>query len=193
MVILSDEEVVKGLLEKRADCIRYLYREYFPLAKSFVTRNSGTYEDAEDVFHDGLIALYTKCSKGSLILNCSMKTYFYSICRNIWKQRLDRKWRLCYRDNLVNDTNEMLMTEEMDIEEEKLERRRLYETHFLSLPGDCQKILKLFIKKVPLREIASLLGFKDEGYVKTRKYLCKNMLRKRILKDPKCKNLLNYE
>jgi len=37
------------------------------------------------------------------------------------------------------------------------------------------------------------MNFKDEGYVKTRKYLCKNMLRKRIMKDPEYKQYIAYE
>ncbi|HTX88236.1 MAG TPA: sigma-70 family RNA polymerase sigma factor [Bacteroidales bacterium] len=193
MIYFSDGAVIRGLREKRADCIRFLYREYFPLAKSFVTKNSGSYEDAEDVFQDGIMVLFQKSCEGDLILKCSLKTYFYSICRNIWLQRLDRKWRLLYQDNLVHESDPSYDPDPLGIDEEKLERTRIYQHHFLSLPEDCQKILMLFLKKVPFREIASMLGFRDDQAVKTRKYLCKNMLRKRILKDPQCKNLMHYE
>ena len=50
MINFSDDAILKGLKEKKSDSIRFLYREYFPMAKSIVEKNSGSYEDAEDVF-----------------------------------------------------------------------------------------------------------------------------------------------
>ncbi len=189
MEFYSDEEILKGLSSKDPVCIRHLYREYFPVTKSIVERNSGNYEDAEDVFQDGLIVLYQKVRDGKMLLNCSLKTYFYSICWKLWMQRLDRKWRLLYQDRFVHEPVEDYEAKEGDPDEYKLERTRLYHLHFLSLPEDCQKVLKLFICKTSLKNIAMIMGFRDESYAKTRKYLCKNMLRKRILKDPRCKFL----
>jgi RNA polymerase sigma factor (sigma-70 family) len=193
MNYFSDDAILIGLKEKRADSIRYLYREYFPLAKSIVEKNSGNYQDAEDVFQDGIIVLYQKILSGPLALNCSLKTFFFSICRNIWMQRLDRKWRLLYQDDLVSESIEDYDAIPIEINEEKLERTRLYQIHFLSLPGDCQKILKMFLSRASLKEISECMGFKDVSYAKTRKYLCKNMLRKKILKDPRYKMFLHYE
>ena len=193
MIYFSDEALLNGLKEKRTDCIRQLYREYFPLARSIVEKNSGSYQDAEDVFQDGIILLYQKIRSGPLQLNCSLKTFFYSICRNIWMQRLDRKWRLLYQDDFVNEPLEDYEAPAFEIHEEKLERTRLYQLHFLSLPADCQKILKMFLSKVSMKEITVTMGFKDVTYAKTRKYLCKNMLRKKILRDPMYQRFLHYE
>jgi len=193
MIYFSDEALLNGLKEKRTDCIRHLYREYFPLAKSIVEKNSGSYQDAEDVFQDGIIILYQKIRSGPLTLNCSLKTFFFSICRNIWMQRLDRKWRLLYQDDFVNEPVEDYEVTALEINEEKLEKNRLYQLHFLSLPADCQKILKMFLSKVSLKEISTSMGFKDVTYAKTRKYLCKNMLRKKILRDPTYQRFLHYE
>ena len=56
----SDYTILSELRQNRGGSINYLYEKYFPLARSFVLKNSGTYEDAEDVFQDGLIALFKK-------------------------------------------------------------------------------------------------------------------------------------
>ena len=189
----SDSAILQGLKEKRTDCIRQLYREFFPLTKSIVEKNSGSYQDAEDVFQDAVIVLFQKIHAGPLVLNCSLKTFFFSICKNIWKQRLDRKWRLLYQDDLVNELPADYDGVQIEVDEEKLEKIRLFQVHFASLPKDCQKILKLFLMKVSLKEIAHQMGFKDAAYAKTRKYLCKNMLRKKIVLDPKYKILKGYE
>ena len=193
MIYFSDEAILEGLKEKRSESIRYFYREYFPLAKSIVEKNSGSYQDAEDVFQDGIIVLYQKILTEPLQLNCSLKTFFFSMCRNIWMQRLDRKWRLLYQDDLVSEAAEEYDAIPLELNEEKLEKTRLYQNHFLALPADCQRILQMFLAKVSLKKIAEYMGFKDVNYAKTRKYLCKNMLRKRILKDPRYKMFLHYE
>jgi RNA polymerase sigma factor (sigma-70 family) len=193
MNYFSDEALLKGLKEKRTESIRYLYREYFQLARSIVEKNSGSYEDAEDVFQDGIIVLYEKILSGPLVLNCTLRTFFFSICRNIWMQRLDRKWRLLYQDDLVSESIQDYDAIPIEINEEKLEKTRLYQLHFLSLPADCQKILRMFLSNVSLKEISEKMGFKDAAYAKTRKYLCKNMLRKKIIKDPRYKMFLHHE
>jgi RNA polymerase sigma factor (sigma-70 family) len=193
MIIYSDEILIKGLKEQQTSCIRQLYKEFFPLAKSIVERNSGSIEDAEDVFQDGMVVLYQKSLSGKIILDCSLKTYFYSICKNIWKQRLDRKWRLLFGDNVAEEPYESYEHFTREIREEELEKKRLFQKHFLGLPSACQKVLELFLLNTPLKDIATMMGFKNEEYAKTRKYMCKNMLRKRIMNDPKCKSYLNHE
>lgn len=188
-MIYSDERLLKGIREQNNDCIAYLYKTFFPVVKSIVVKNSGNYEDAEDVFQDGMVILYKKISTGTLSLNCSLKTFFYSICRNLWMQRLDRKWRLLYQDVLLNEPSVDYENNEEDTNEEKIERMRLYRKHFNTLSKQCQELLNYFAAKTPFRKIALILGLKDEEYAKIRKYMCKNMLRKRIMNDPANKGL----
>ena len=171
----------------------YMYREFFPLIRSIVERNSGNRQDAEDVFHDGMIILYLRVLQEPVVLRSSLKTYFYSICKNIWHQRLDRKFRLLYQSDFEVHENSWHYADDQQVREEYLEKMRLYNGHFLSLPDDCQTLLKLFFRKVPLQEIAGVLGLKDVAYAKTRKYMCKNMLRKKILNDPLCRQFIFYE
>jgi RNA polymerase sigma factor (sigma-70 family) len=193
MINYSDEAIITGLKEKRGVSIDYLYSEYFPMVKSIVVKNFGTYEDAEDVFHDGLMILYEKIQKGTLVLTCSLKTFFFAICRHIWLQRLERKTRLIYCADVVNESAEDYYSLPFEIDEANLEKVRICQFHFLFLPEDCQKILRMFFSKVKMSEIAICMGFKDPYYAKVRKYLCKNMLRKKILNDPRYKTYFDNE
>jgi RNA polymerase sigma factor (sigma-70 family) len=194
MIFYSDAALIRGIRQKNEACIRYLYREYFPAILFMVETNNGVYEDAEDVFQDGLVVLYRKVRKEKIRLSCSVKTYLYSVCKNIWLRRLERKSRMVLHPDV--EVHEQVVEYHMkahELREEHLERLRIFHHHFLSLPKDCQKILMMFFDKVPLKEIAASMGLKGENYVKSRKYMCKNLLRKKILSDPDAKCFISDE
>jgi RNA polymerase sigma factor (sigma-70 family) len=189
----SDKAILEGLREQKKGCIEYLYREFFPVVRSIVVRNSGNQQDVEDVFQDALVILYKRCKNNDFMLNSSLKTYFYAVGKNIWLQRLERKYQLRYQaDFEVNESEIRYESEDFGLREDNLERMRLYREHFYALGPDCQKLLKLFFSKKSMRDIAMILGYKDEKYAKFRKYLCKNMLANRIKDDPRCREYFDY-
>jgi len=193
MTFYTDEAIIDGLKKRDSLIIRYVYKEYYPTIKFLITTNSGTETDAEDVFQDALVLLYRKIAKENLVLTSSFKTFLYSICRNLWLQRLDR--RVFSNEFLdmedLSELQELTSSEQADEEHEKY---RLFQQHFFRLSDDCQKILKLFMNKISLREIAEIMGFKTEKYAKTRKFMCKEKLKNSIINDPKFKKyLIEYE
>lgn len=185
MIHYSDEAILEGLRLRSDYIINFIYKEYFPLIKFLVTENGGMSEDAEDIFQDGIIIIYNKISLNQLTLTSSFKTYMYSVCRNLWLQKLSKRKaifdKLTDVEEFIDLPNDILQ----ETSAAEIEMHRIIQIHFLSLPEDCQKVLKLFIKNIPLREIAGIMGFKTENYAKTRKYLCKQELKKRIADDPR--------
>ena len=193
MTFYTDDAIVEGLKKRDNGIIRYVYKEYYPTIKFLITTNSGTETDAEDVFQDALVVLYRKIAKENLILTSSFKTFLYSICRNLWLQRLDR--RVFSNEFLemedLSELHDHFLTEEPEEEQEKY---RLFQQHFLRLSLDCQKVLRLFMGKTSLKEIADIMGFKTEKYAKTRKFMCKEKLKYSIINDPLFKKYLSdYE
>jgi len=193
MIHYSDEAILEGLRLRSDYIINFTYKEFYPLIKFLVTDNGGAEEDAEDIFQDGIVTLYNKIILNQLVLTSSFKTYMYSLCRNLWLQKLNKRKAIFDK---LKDVEEYIdipkdMLQEATIEE--TEMQRIIQMHFLSLPDDCQRVLKLFIKKTPLPEIAGIMGFKTDNYAKTRKYLCKQDLKKRVADDPRSIKLLNYE
>lgn len=193
MIHYSDEAIVEGLRLRSDYIINFAYKEFFPLIKFLVTDNGGSGADAEDIFQDGIIILYSKISLTQLTLTSSFKTYFYSVCRNLWLQKLNNRKAIFDK---LKDVEEYIdlpqdMLQETNLEE--VEMHRIIQIHFLSLPDDCQKVLKLFIKNISLEEIALIMGFRTENYAKTRKYLCKQELKKRIADDPRSLKFLRND
>lgn len=193
MIQFTDQAILEGLRNRDSSIIRYIYKEYYPTIKYLINSNSGYDTDAEDVFQDALVIVYRKLGKDDLTLTSSFKTFLYSVCRNLWLQRLDKK--VFNSDFLkLEDLDEMqdpVYAEPVEVESDKY---KVFQQHFLSLSDDCQKILRLFMNKVSLKEIAEIMGFKTEKYAKTRKFMCKEKLKNLIMNDPYSKKyLLDYD
>lgn len=189
----SEEDILDGIFDGDKDVLRYVYDEYYPTIQVLIFRNSGKDEDAEDIFQDTLMIIYQKVRKNDLKLECSFKTYFYSISRNLWLQKLEKN-KISgspYTDieNFIELSDEF-MYEIFDEENEKI---KLLQKHFLNLSEGCRKVLRLFLTKMPLKEIQEIMGFKTLKYTKTRKFLCKENLKKRIFNDPRYKKYLSDE
>jgi len=184
MIRYSDEAIIEGLRLRKENIIKYVYKEYFSMTRHLIINNSGTGQDAEDVFQDVLVIVYNRIMIDQLELNSTFKTFFYSVCRNIWMQQLEKrkKFKNEFVDfETITEIPEQTIEEIYDIEKKK---NKLYQLHFLNMSDDCQKVIQLFLKKISLREIANIMGYKTEKYAKTRKFDCKEELKTRILNDP---------
>lgn len=189
LVHYTVEAILEGLKTSDSNVLEYVYKKYFPIVRFFVIKNSGTDEDAKDVFQEAIILIYKRLKDGSLDLTCAFKTYLYSVCRILWLRQLEKKK---VRNEVVADNQVFIQLDE-DIEGSAAEQEqfRIYQKHFQLLHKDCQEILQLFLKKVPLKEIAQKMNIKSDKYLKKRKYACKEALIKRIQNDPDYKRLRN--
>ncbi|HOW26743.1 MAG TPA: sigma-70 family RNA polymerase sigma factor [Bacteroidales bacterium] len=193
MLHYSDDEVLVGLIRKDEKVIRYIFNEHFNTIKRFIAHNNGTHEDAEDVFQDAVLIIYEKVRDKDLNLECSFKTFIYSVSRHIWFQKLEKN--RINPANIGDIENFIELSDEMmyEVYDEDRERTKIFQQHFLALGQDCQKLLQLFMKKIPLSEIMKIMGYKSVKYTKTRKFLCKERLKKRIINDPRSQNFLINE
>ncbi len=190
----SDSAILSGIREKNEKYIKYVMREYTPLIRSFVERNSGIQKDVEDIFQDSLIVLYCRCQEEGFTLSSKLKTYFFAIGKNLWLQRLERKNQLLYyADFEVNDEAAEYGTDNADLKEFNLARMTLFREHLASLPKECRIILTLFTEKKSMSEIACAMSYSNEATAKSRKYACKNLLIKRIKNDPRFKQFISYD
>jgi len=189
LVHYTVEAILEGLKTSDSNVLEYVYKKYFPIVRFFVIKNSGTDEDAKDVFQEAIILVYKRLKDGTLDLTCAFKTYLYSVCRILWLRQLEKRK---VRSEVVADNQVYVQLEDgIEGQVEEQEQFRIYQKHFQLLHKDCQEILQLFLKKVPLKEIAQKMSIKSDKYLKKRKYDCKEALIKRIQNDPDYKRLRN--
>ena len=191
MIVYSDEQILKGVLRHDNLILQYIYKQYYYKINYFVRKNQGSADDASDVFQEAIIVIYRKLKENDLVFQkSSFAGYLFSVCRFIWLKQLEK--RRIEREKLQETLpfQEYLYDENLVELVDKNERYGLYQKHFATLSPDCQKLMQLFFEKVPLREIAKIMGYKSEKYAKTRKYKCKEILIKRIKQDTEFKKIL---
>lgn len=191
MVGYSDEQILKGILRHDNLILQYVYKQFYYNINYFIRKNSGNEDDASDIFQEAIIIIYRKIKENDLVFEkSSFKGYLFSVCRFLWlkqleKQRIEQEKindSLPYQEDLYDDSLNDLV--------EKNEKYGLYQKHFNSLSSDCQKLMQMFFEKIPLKEIAKVMGYKTEQYAKTRKYKCKEILISRIKQDAEFKKIL---
>ena len=189
MQVIQAEEILDGLRNRDTNVLDYIYKNFFHQIKVFVNQNNGSDEDAQDIYQDAVLVIYQKTKKENLTINCSFSTYLYSVCRLLWLKQLEQRKQ---RKMFVEESVKFVELED-DIANlyDSNEKYKLYQDHFKKLSYNCQKILELFLARIQLKEIARILGFKSDQYVKKRKHQCKEKLIASIKSDPRFNEIMN--
>ncbi len=175
-------ELIKSNKPSENDkAFKQLYRVYFSVIQKIILNNSGDDQDAEDIFQDGLIVLYHQIKKGNLDLNCSLKTYLYSVCRNLWLKKLRKKSRIV---ELSDTLKSYIPIEDSHLKTlEESEQKKIVRLHLDQLSSGCKDILLYFyFEKIKMSEIAHLMNLANQQVAKNKKAGCMKKL-KALMKD----------
>ena len=187
----TDEEIIQLLssfdAQDNDQGIRIMYRLFFPMISNFILKNSGIKEDVEEVFQDGIFVVYSKCKKGDLVLTSRLKTYLYSVCRNIWLKRL--KQRKISTISL-QDQEDFIMVEASFFQKLELTEERQTMLELIKQLGeDCQKVLRYYYyERLKMKEIAQLMNFANDQVARNKKAKCLKQLISIVNRSPFFKN-----
>ncbi len=183
---LKDQDYLQGLKDADNAVLRQLYDKFLPPVVRLVESNSGSRDDALDIFQEAVMVLYRKVRQSDFQLTSALSTYIYAICRNHWMKRLNKKSfsEVSIKDGAVYKSEEDFM-QEMEAQE----KYRLFRAKLMKLGDDCRRILELFFKGVTMEKIADQCGLSSIGYAKKRKFQCKEQLLSMIKADAKYEEL----
>lgn len=187
--VLTDEELLTGLANGSDDALTQLYRRYFPMVIHFVTTNSGTEDDAKDIYQEALIVLYEKVRSGSLELHCQLKTYLYSISRRLWLKQLTQRSRFMVRDVETPAADELAI-EQLDddlTDHEERDRQFTLMADSLDRLGEpCRTLLEdFYIQHLSMQDITEKFGYTNADNAKTQKYKCLMRLKRLFFSEYK--------
>lgn len=186
----SDKYLIAGLLEEDYHTLKKIYSDYYPLVYNYILSNSGSEEDAKDIFQDALVVIFMKARKNPDFLTSGFGTFLYSTSRILWLRIINNKnWQNRYIEDYENDLHGEDDTIIQDLIE--MEKRKLVMKHFRMMGEECRELLELAIDGTPLELIKEIMGYSSVQYVKNRRLNCKNLLVRKIRNSPEFKELRN--
>ncbi|HAH25372.1 MAG TPA: hypothetical protein DCL77_16720 [Prolixibacteraceae bacterium] len=174
----ENDVLIQGILSGEQSIFDDLYEVEFPKVVRLVTKNSGTLDAAKDVFQDGLVILMEKVYRKELDLTCSVGTYLYAVCRNLWQEQLRKDQKSTY----FNDPYSNLVADITPIGEETIPDVFDSVNKAIETLGDpCKQLLECFYyENLSWVEIASSLGYSSAASARNQKYKCLERIRRSV-------------
>lgn len=173
---LPFNETVVLIKANDAATLKKLYKTNFAKVKRYVLNNSGSEQQAKDVYQDAFIAMWRNVKNDKFVAKSetAINGYLFKIAKYKW---LDHVRSVRYKNTTF--INRDMEYDEPDIEIEEANNNRLSRLMdcIANLGERCQTLLKLFyFERKTYREIAQILQI-DEAYARTAKYRCQEQLK----------------
>jgi len=173
----NDNDLLEGLAKNDSKSIEILYKQNFGMIQSFIIQNSGSYDDARDIFQEAIMVLYEKAKDKNFQLTSQIKTYLYSICRRLWLKRLQQNQKIVAPSETLH---EIIPVEEEIEQKVKLDNDfDMMDVSMKSLGEPCKSLLEAYyIHKKHMTDIAEEFGYTNADNAKNQKYKCLMRLKK---------------
>ncbi|MCB0795059.1 MAG: sigma-70 family RNA polymerase sigma factor [Flavobacteriales bacterium] len=166
---------VDGLRRNDTSTIRSIYDAHFPAVRQYVLKNSGTRDDAKDMFQEAMSVLWLAVKDGRFDTNVQEDPggFLYRVARNKW---LDQVRSAAHKHmKVVHDERTLEQTSELpdDLDDRLGRLREIYAT----LDDRCRTVLdRFYFERKDLATIAAEMGVEEES-IRTIKYRCMMKLR----------------
>lgn len=182
----TDSDLIRALKSDRIpdEAIRHLYRTQYRMTAAYIKQNSGTDQDAEDIFQDLILVFIEVLRKDKFRGESSVSTFLYALTRNIWLNELKKRDRSTYREEIFErekDQTEQDVSRSIVNHEMKSRLIQLVE----AMGEACKKILLAFYyENLAMREILKTLNYENEQVVRNKKYKCLKQLEQTLAGQP---------
>lgn len=171
----SDNTLLKGLREESSISFERLYDDCFPATAKYVAANSGSAEDAQDLFQEAVIVLLHKIRDPQFVLTSSVKTYLLAVVRNLHLKKLRDGKRLPMQDYEPHQYAAESICEEPMLHHKDEEVKSWLEKISIT----CRQILKaIFFLNEPMRLLMEKMGWKNNHTAANQKYKCIQQIKK---------------
>ncbi|MBP7557924.1 MAG: sigma-70 family RNA polymerase sigma factor [Chitinophagaceae bacterium] len=168
--------LTQQIQRNEAAVLKKLYQDNVGGVTALVLKNSGTADDAGDLYQEAFLAVWraVQMSRFLPVSEKEFSAYLFQVARFKWIDQLrSRKGRKLVA--LQDWPSEAVMQEPWD--EDMAMQTAAVRAAFPQLGDNCRELLgRFYFKKEPLREIASFFGW-TEATAKNNKYRCLQKLR----------------
>jgi RNA polymerase sigma factor (sigma-70 family) len=176
------EMAITDSVAKKESNFETLYEQCFPLVARFVSKRSGSFQDAKDIFQDALVIYHEKSQSKNFKVDVTPEAYVLGIARHLWARKFGEDVRKVSAESLEADfsipddyfpsVNENLLLKLLEKTGEK-----------------CLSLLRFFyFEKQSIHELKRRFGFQSEHSASVQKYKCIEKVRETIKQ-----NAISYE
>lgn len=187
-----DSELVANLRagQQMEEMVKSIYRRHFDSLCWYIMNNSGSRQDAEDIFQEVVVSFIDLVQKDKFRGESTIKTFLFSLNRYTWLNELKRRGRALVReekyenaqDKVALDTSYLITDREGKEQVAKLVGE---------LGESCRKILLLFYyENLSMKEILETMHYENEQVVRNKKYKCLKQLESMVNANPALKETL---
>lgn len=175
-MIQEDKDIIQALSsgDKVAinRTIHLIYENYHAMIKRLVMHNSGTSEEADDIFQETLVIFYRNIQDDKFQGKSSIKTYLYVVARNLWYQKIRKSRKVNFVDIEVLPDNSHPTDKLIEQEEQPFLHRKL--KHMLTeISSSCRELLTdFYYAEMTLDTIRDKYKLASKQVAKTKKYRC---------------------
>ena len=195
----SDAELLRMI--KNGDnmdaVIKYLYRSQFLKSSIYIKQNSGSQEDAEDIFQEVIVSFIQLVQRSKFRGDSSIGTFIYVLVRNTWLNELKKRKRSKAREEKYENAQEKSEAGAGEYIINREIKNQIVEL-IEGLGENCKKILLAFYyDNLSMQEILINLHYENEQVVRNKKYKCLQKLQQTLAIKPhvaeNLKSILQYE
>ncbi len=174
---INEQALLKGLAQNDSKAVEALYKSHFAMIQHFVLNNNGSFDDARDLFQEAMITLYEKVQSDSFVLSCQIKTYLFSICKNLWLKRLQQMSK--YNAPLSTEEESIAVEADLEAFQKKDAAFSIMNRALNSLGEPCKSLLEgYYLNKKGMQALADDFGYTNADNAKNQKYKCLMRLKK---------------
>ncbi|HTN16523.1 MAG TPA: sigma-70 family RNA polymerase sigma factor [Chitinophagaceae bacterium] len=167
---------INDLKKESSHAFELLYDAYFDVVLRHVLHNSGTKDDAEDLFQEVMIVLVHKIRDDNFRLSASLKTYVMAIGKNLWLKTLRNRSR--DQDHKQLSAAAYYTEISAALEREKYYSSKLQQ-YLYKISRHCQGFIDdVFFKGKSLDQIKEEYGYTTRINAANQKYKCMEQIRR---------------
>lgn len=163
----EDLDLLQRLRRGDKDALVDLYKSNFSMVKSYVLRNNGVDEDAEDLLQEALVVLWQNAHKAEFTLTSKLSTYLMAICKNLWLKQLNKNSRMTGEEQILPQAHSVNPDHGQQMDLKQISKA-------LEEVGDtCRDLLIMFyFDGYDMDSIARAMKFANADTAKAKKYQC---------------------
>lgn len=171
----KQHRLIEAIGRNDQQALKFLYQSNYVKVERYIVSNSGSTQEAKDIFQDAFLALYQNIRANKFILNSetALEGYLFTIAKNKWKDHF-RNAKFKKTNRISDGLSATLTANDHSISEEDELQIKIDNAMeaFNKLGEECKELLTLFyFNKQSLREIANHQNL-TEASARNKKYRC---------------------